>query len=145
MSVKGLPLSADRPDHLKLCRTYVSRRARGGGRAVLEGVGLDAATIAACFRDNPLDDEAAVQEGLTRWMKGLSTQPPTWGVLIKAMEYAGIAQQHIQGLMVTLSLHGAYAFVLVCCMCVCLCMRYVCICCTVLLACCLTVVYLHTA
>ena len=100
-----------------LFRMYVSRKTAGKGRAVLEGVGLDSYTVELCFRANPLDEEQAVQEGLTRWIEGLSTQPPTWGVLIKAMEYAGIAQQHIQGLKATLGLHGAYAFVLVCCVC----------------------------
>ena len=144
MSAKGLPLSADRPDYLVVFRVYVSRRARGKGRTVLEGVGLDSDTIAACFRSNPLDEEEAVQDGLIRW-KDSQGVSPTWKVLVEAMEYAGIAQQHIQSLKAELALHGVYAFVLVCCVYVCLCMRYVCICCTVLLTCCLTVVYLHTA
>ena len=116
--MKGLPLSADHPDFLILFRKYVSRRAGGKGRAVLDGVGLSAETIEVCFRSHPFDGEEAVQEGLVRWIN--STQP-TWEVLIKAMEYAGIAPQHIQSLKATLSLHGAYAFVLVCCVCVCAC------------------------
>ena len=81
-----------------LFRIHVSRKAAGKARAVLEGVGLDAPTISACFRANPLDDEEAVQEGLTRWKGGKGTQPPTWGVLIQAMEYAEIEQQSVQAL-----------------------------------------------
>ena len=96
---------------------YVSRRAGGKGRAVLEGLGLDLYTIEACFRSNPLDEEEAVQAGLIRWKDGQGL-PPTWSVLFEAMDYAGIGPQHIQSLKATLGLHGAYAFVLVCCMCV---------------------------
>ena len=82
-----------------LFRTYVSRNAAGKGRAVLEGVGLDSSTIEACFRSNPLDDEGAVQAGLIKWEDG-SRQvfPSEWKVLIAAMEYAGVAKQHIAGL-----------------------------------------------
>ena len=116
MSAKGLPPSADRPDHLKLLRKYVSRIAAGKGRAVLEGVGLDSHTIAACFQSNPLKNEEAVQAGLIRWKDGQGL-PPTWSVLFEAMDYAGIAQQHIQSLKEELGLYGAYAFVLVCCVC----------------------------
>ena len=62
------------------------------GRAVLEGVWLDAATIESCFRNNPLDEEAAVQAGLVKWVEGTGRQPPTWGALLEAMEDAEIAQ-----------------------------------------------------
>ena len=116
MSAKGLPPSADRPDYLTLFRKYVSRNSAGKGRAVLEGVELYAGTIEACFRSNPLDDEEAVQAGLIRWKDGQGL-PPTWSVLFEAMDYAGIAQQHIQSLKEELGLYGAYAFVLVCCVC----------------------------
>ena len=99
-------------------RKYVSRKAAGRAKAVLEGVGLDTPTISACLSAHPLNDEGAVQEGLTSWKGGQGRQPPTWEVLVEAMVYAGIAQQHIQGLKEELGLHGAYAFVLVCCVCV---------------------------
>ena len=90
---------ADRRDHLKIFRTYVSRNAAGKGRAVLEGVELDSDTIEACFQNNPLDEEKAVQAGLIKWKDGQSQDSPaTWGVLIDAMEYAGVAQQHVAGL-----------------------------------------------
>ena len=39
--LKRLAVAADRRDHLKLLRKYVSRNAAGKGRAVLEGVELD--------------------------------------------------------------------------------------------------------
>ena len=99
VSVKSLSFSADHPRHLMLFRRHISRRAAGNGRAVLEGVGLDVPTIAACFTAHPLNEEEVVQEGLTKWCGGSKGfQPPTWGVLIEAIEYANIAQQDIDSL-----------------------------------------------
>ena len=97
VTVRGPSLPADRADHLILFRMHVSRKAAGKARAVLERVGLDAATIAACFSANQSDEEV-VQDGLTRWTGGLGSQPPTWGVLLEAMKYANIAQQHVDEL-----------------------------------------------
>ena len=96
--VRCLVFSADRPDHLILFRKYVSRQAANKGRAVLEGVGLQIEAIDACFSSHPLDEEGAVQEGLTRWSSGQSYKPPTWEVLLYAMDYAHIAQRHIDDL-----------------------------------------------
>ena len=45
----------------------MSRKAATKGRAVLEGVGLLTETIDPCFSSHPLDEEGAVQAGLTRW------------------------------------------------------------------------------
>ena len=87
-----------------LFRKHVSRRAADKGRAVLEGVGLDATTIQTCFEDNPRNIEEVVQNGLTKWSKGQGL-PPTWQVLCESMEYAEIGQQHIQGLKTALSHH----------------------------------------
>ena len=53
---------------------------------------------------NPMDEEGAVQEGLTRWIEGEGSQPPTWEILFEAMDFAKIAQQHVQSLMEDLSL-----------------------------------------
>ena len=91
-------LSADHPNHSKLFRTYVSKKAAGKADAVLEGVGLDTATIKACEAAHRFNDEKIVQEGLIKWLEGLGTQPPTWNVLIAAMGYAEIAQQDIRKL-----------------------------------------------
>ena len=96
--VKCRAFSADRQDHLKLFRKYVSRKAATKGRAVLEGVGLLTETINACFSSYPRNEEEAVQAGLTKWSGGQGRQPPTWEVLISAMEYANIAQQHVEDL-----------------------------------------------
>ena len=76
----------------------MSRNAASKGRAVLEGVGLKAPSIQASF--NPKnDEEGAVQDGLIKWRGGHEGfQPPTWGVLIEAIEYAQIDQQAIDGL-----------------------------------------------
>ena len=123
-AVKCCAFSADRPDRIILFRKYVSRKAATKGRAVLEGVGLPTETIDACFTSHPLDEEGAVQAGLTRWSGGQGLQPPTWEVLISAMEYANIAQQHIEDLRKELCTQ------LVCCCtrwklraCVCACVR----------------------
>ena len=94
----GASFSVDRSDHLMLFRQYVSRTAADNGRAVLEGVELDTHTIKTCFQNHQMNVEEAVQDGLTKWEGGEGRQPPTWQVLIKAMEYAGIAQQHIQSM-----------------------------------------------
>ena len=96
---------ADRHDQLVLFRTQVSRKAAGKGRAVLEGVGLCTATIDACFCSHPLDEEGAVQAGLVKWSGGQGHQPPTWQVLLDAMTFARIAQEHVQGLKEKLGVH----------------------------------------
>ena len=83
----------------------MSRKAAGKARAVLEGVELDAATINACVSAHPQNDEEAVQEGLTKWVGGQGCQPPTWSVLIEAMEFAMIEQQAVQGLKEKLGLN----------------------------------------
>ena len=118
---EGLTLSADRPDHIRLLRKHVSREAAGKGRAVLKGVGLDSEIIEACYWNNQ-SGEGAVQEGLTKWCRGQGTQPPTWSVLIEAMECAGIAWRYIQGLKEGLVLLGMlliyYYAVLFVCLCV---------------------------
>ena len=82
----------------------MSRTAADNGRAVLEGVGLHTATIEPCFENHPRNTEAAVQAGLTKWVGGKGRQPPTWKVLLGAMGYAQIAQQHIQDLKADLGL-----------------------------------------
>ena len=93
-----ISLSAGHTDHLKLFRIHVSRKAARKAKAVLEGLGLDQNTIDACETAHPLNDEEIVQDGLTRWCGGKGTQPPTWNVLIDAMDYAEIAQQDIEEL-----------------------------------------------
>lgn len=98
-------ISADHPDHLVLFRENVSRAAAGRGRAVLEGVGLDAEVIEACFQGHPFNEEEAVQAGLIKWSAGQGRQPPTWNVLLEAMDYAKIARRRIHQLKVDLGLH----------------------------------------
>ena len=93
-----IALSADHPHRLILFRQFVSRKAAGKGRAVLEGVGLESETIAACFNSHSLSEEEAIQIGLTKWSEGQGSKSPTWKVLFTAMEYAQIAQQHIHHL-----------------------------------------------
>ena len=99
--------SADHPRHRMLFRKYVSRKAAAKGRAVLEALGLNTDTINECSTSHPLNEEEAVQEGLTKWCGGSNGfQPPTWGVLIEAIEFAELAQQDIDGLKATLGLSG---------------------------------------
>ena len=82
---------------------YVSRKSAGKGRAVLEGLGLTSETIAACYNRHPLDEEEVVQYGLNKWAEGHHGYSPTWKVLIEAMAYAGIGQQHCKRLKEELS------------------------------------------
>ena len=95
--MKGLPFSADHDNHRMLLRTHVSRAA-GKGEAVLDALCLGADTINACLINNPLNEEAAVQAGLTAWVEGQGTQPPTWRTLFAAMEMARVGQKHILAL-----------------------------------------------
>ena len=76
----------------------MSRKAASKGRAVLEGLGLDTEAIETCFNSHPLNEEGAVQAGLIKWSAGQSHKPSTWNVLLAAMEYAEIAEKHVQGL-----------------------------------------------
>ena len=95
----SLPLSpAACERYLILFRTYVSRPSAGKGRAVLEGIGLAPETIRACYGRHPLEEEEAVQDGLIKWAEGHHGYSRTWRVLLTAMEYAGVAQHHCQGL-----------------------------------------------
>ena len=84
--------------YLMLFRTYVSRTSAGKGRAVLEGIGLAPETIEACYSSYPRNEEEAVQAGLIKWAEGHHGNSPTWRVLLDAMAYAGVGQQHCQGL-----------------------------------------------
>ena len=82
-----------------LLRKHVSKKAAGKERALLEVLLCDAAKVKTCFRDNPLNEEEAVQAGLVEWMGGnVGRQPPTWEVLLQAMDIAEIAKQHVQSL-----------------------------------------------
>ena len=83
----------------------MGRKAAKKAKAVLEGVELDSSTIDACFSAHPQNDEEAVQEGLTKWVGGQGHQPPTWSVLIEAMDYAEIEQLAVQGLKKKLGLN----------------------------------------
>ena len=91
----------------------MSRKAAGKGKAVLEGVGLDTETIDACYKSNPLDEEGAVQLGLTKWSGGQGHKSSTWGILLEAMNYAQIAQQHVKGLKQKLGLLGMFFYIII--------------------------------
>ena len=95
---ESLAFSAEHPDYMILLRTYVSRPAVGKGRAVLEGVGFDSSEIEECFSKHLLNEEEAVQAGLTEWSRGHGRLPNTWVVLLAAMEYAMIAHAHVHHL-----------------------------------------------
>ena len=88
---------ADEPKCDMLFRRYVSRCAAGKGRAVLEGVGLDSEAKEMCYKNHALDEEEAVQTGLTKW-RNVSGDTATWEVLLSSMKYAEIGVQHINNL-----------------------------------------------
>ena len=102
--MKSLTFSTDHPEYLAFFRRHVSRNSANKRRAVLEEVGLDAPTIDACFEDNQKGEEA-VQAGLVKWSGGRYNKPPTWKVLIKAMEDAGFDEKYTDGLKKDLGLH----------------------------------------
>ena len=81
-----------------LFRKFVSQNAAGKGWAVLEGVGLSTEAIDECYANSPHDEQEAVQSGLNRWKDGEGVTPAIWKVLFEAMDYAGIAVQHITSL-----------------------------------------------
>ena len=77
----------------------MSRKAAGKGRALLEVLLCDAAEVEKCFGGSPLKEEEAVQAGLIKWMGGkVGQQPPTWEVLLEAMDFAEIDEQHVLSL-----------------------------------------------
>ena len=70
---------------------------QGGGGQCWRGVGLSTEAIHMCYSSSPHDEEEAVQSGLNRWRESEGASP-TWAVLLEAMDYAGIAVQHITSL-----------------------------------------------
>ena len=80
-----------------LFRTFVSRKAAGKVRAILEGLGLDLPQIDSLISGHRSDEEA-VQAGLLKWRDGSSRTTPTWKVLLSAMEHARLPQQDVQSL-----------------------------------------------
>ena len=79
--------------HAVLFRKHISRQAAGKGKAILECVGLTRQEIKFCYQNNPFNEEEAIQDGLDKWRETHGDHC-TWQVLLGAMEFAGIAQQH---------------------------------------------------
>ena len=80
-----------------LFREHVSRQGAGKGKAVLEHVGLTREQINMCYQSNPRNEEEAIQDGLHKWQETQGDHC-TWQDLLKAMKYAGIAEQHCRNL-----------------------------------------------
>ena len=100
----------------------MSRKSVGKGKALLEGLGLDYRRMQKCFNNNPLNEEEAVQQGLTYWIDGEGFQPPTWKVLLEAMDYAIIGELHIRNLRTDLGVTEGMLSMCSCVMCVwCIC------------------------
>ena len=97
-------LSLEHPEHLSLMRKNVSRAAGTQWKAVLEELGLEEATITSCFQNNPMNFEEAVQSGLVKWSGGHAKKSPTWSVLLKAMDEAGIHEKYTENLKRSLGL-----------------------------------------
>ena len=52
-----------------------------------------------CYENHPSNIEEAVQAGLQEWVSSApTTDPPTWKVLLNAMDYARIDCQHTASL-----------------------------------------------
>ena len=76
-----------------LFRKHISRQCAGKGKAILECVGLTRAQIQLCYQNNPLNEEEAIQDGLHKWSETHGDHC-TWQVLLDAMKFACISQQH---------------------------------------------------
>ena len=76
-----------------LFRKYVSRQGAGKGKAILEWVGLSPQEIKLCYQSNPSSEEEAIQDGLIKWWE-TGGDRCTWQVLLDAMKFAHITQQH---------------------------------------------------
>ena len=98
VSVKHLSFSAEHPGYLILFRMHVSRKVADDWEALLDGVGLEMPTIKTCSENHSGEVESTVQAGLTKWCDGQSQQPPTWQVLLEAMDHAGIDPKNIDQL-----------------------------------------------
>lgn len=96
--------SSGQKDWVILVRTYVSRKAPGKEQPLLEKLGLTQEEIRVCLVNNPLNVEEAVHSGLMKWGQG--PYDNTWRVLIDAMCFAGVAEQHIEELMAELRQSG---------------------------------------
>ena len=96
--------SLEHPEYLSLMRKNVSKAAGTQGKAVLEELGLEEVTITSCFQNNPLNSEEAVQGGLVKWSGGHAKKSPTWSVLLKAMEDAGIDKKYTKNIKRSLGL-----------------------------------------
>lgn len=83
--------------YLMLFRKHVSEQATGKGRELLEELELEQERIAAIYGNIDRKESEAVQKGLEKWRNGRAN-PPTWAVLLNAMDKAGIATTHIEGL-----------------------------------------------
>ena len=92
-SVPPLVSTAVCERHAVLFRKHISRQAAGKGKAILEWVGLTPQEIKFCYQNNPFNEEEAIQDGLDKWRE-IQGDHCTWQVLLEAMKFAGIAQQH---------------------------------------------------
>ena len=127
VTVKGCTVSVERCDHLELFRKYVSRNGAERGKAVLECLWLEEATIQLCFSSHPNNVEEAVQRGLKEWAGGQGKRPPTWEVLLQAMKDSNIAVQPINRLKAKLLEQPGRLWELFMCLDLCVCM-HVCVC-----------------
>lgn len=90
-----------------LFRKHVSEQASGKGRELLEELELKQERIAAIYGNIDRNESEAVQKGLEKWRNGRDS-PPTWAVLLNAMDKAGVAMKHINGLKEELMKYAAH-------------------------------------
>ena len=79
--------------HAVLFRKHINRQAAGKGKAILEWVGLTRQEIKFCYQNNPFNEEEAIQDSLDKWRETHGDHC-TWQVLLDAIKFAGIEQQH---------------------------------------------------
>lgn len=88
---------AETKGYLVLFRTHVSNNATGRGRALLEALELPPEEIAAVYDNFEKRESDSVQAGLLEWSGGRA-RSPSWEVLLAAMNKAGFAREHCEGL-----------------------------------------------
>ena len=114
MAIQTSPPSSleGRRNSAALLRIYVSQKAAGKDRALMDFLGLDQSRIQKHYANHPRNIVEAVQAALMEWAG--SSPSKTWKMLVDAMKQAEFAVQEVRGLTEELQ-KGTCAHVLCAC------------------------------
>ena len=98
MAIQTSPPSSleGRRNSAALVRIYVSQKAAGKDRALMDFLGLDQSRIQKHYANHPRNIVEAVQAALMEWAG--SSPSKTWKMLVDAMKQAEFAVQEVRGL-----------------------------------------------